>query len=38
MNNGYRQLGIMQDAIVHVSEHQLAAGDHPTCPTGDHGA
>jgi hypothetical protein len=31
-------LDIMQDAIVHVSEHRHAAGDHPTCPTCDHGA
>ena len=31
-------LEIMEDAIVHVSEHGHAEGDYPTYPTGDYGA
>ena len=31
-------LEIMEAAIVHVSEHGHAEGDHPTYPTGDYGA
>ena len=31
-------LEIREAAIVHVSQHGHAEGDHPTCPIGDHGA